>query len=72
MLVDPQTSKAFYYKQLVTRQCFEVQQLLTYKSSNETTKDKMLSFILDTVLKESVVYITILTFKEEDNEGKKT
>lgn len=32
----------------------------------------MLSFILDTVLNESVVYITILTFKEEGNEGKKS
>lgn len=32
----------------------------------------MLSFILDTVLSESLVYITILTFKKEDNERKKT
>lgn len=31
----------------------------------------MLSFILDTVLTESLVYIPILTFKEEDNKGGK-
>lgn len=30
-----------------------------------------MSSILDTVLTESLVYTTILTFKEEDNRGKK-
>lgn len=30
----------------------------------------MSSYILDTVLNESLVYITILTFKEEDNNEK--
>lgn len=44
MLVDSQTTKAFYYKQLATKQSFEVQQLLNLQTQQWNNLEQAAEF----------------------------
>lgn len=46
VLVDSQTTKAFYYKQLLTRQHFEVQQLLNLQTQQWNNKEQDAEFYI--------------------------